>query len=161
MIHISAEGTEFEYVTAAEDVASVRELLDDIGIPDRYRFGCDTRIALFKSHLPPHRMIPYVLTWQGACDLKLLDNQLEMGICQESVFSRAFRTHPHELICPGCNLVVEALTVDAGDPYPLAPNLHRLKSERLKTRRCPNCQASFRVLVVKVISVEFDSDVAS
>ncbi len=152
MIHIHAEGTEFDYFPAR----SVEAEFTTFNIESSKRTlelatGSASRLSAFKSHLPPFQRIPYWLVWQDKVDLVNLDDRAIRGKATSDDFVSSFRTIESISNCSDCGRVVSTLVVDAADPYPKASNLHREKVRRIRVIRCPYCGGGFRRLVVRII----------
>ena len=151
LINVKAEGTEFVFVHSKhhiEDVSRYSLPTDEL---ENIKSGIETRFALFRWHLPPYKLKPYILVWQKCIDLLKLENRLINDQYQDSDFENAFRTYYKVLQCPECQREVKALCIDAGDPYPLNKHLHREKIQMLEVKKCPYCSSSLRQLVVKIV----------
>jgi len=154
MIDVTCEGTEFKYLSAQDiDNGEGTEFTAGLqpAVAERLRKGRDTRLVLFRNLLPPHQWIPYWLVWQNPPDLSALDERARKGLYSAEDFGPAFRTIPQRIRCPKCGQSFQTLLIDAGDPYPNAPELHRKKIARLRILPCPNCGSSLRQLVAKII----------
>jgi predicted Zn-ribbon and HTH transcriptional regulator len=152
MIHIKAEGTQFDYVPA-NSAATVIE--STWSIPPEEAFGLatgqDTRLSRFRDLLSSSRQCPYWLVWQRPTNLLEIDSRAEMGNAEDRDFADAFRAIVQPTRCSQCEAEFRTLIIDPGDPYPDAPTLLQRKIARLEIKRCPKCGGSFRQLVAKVL----------
>lgn len=154
MIQIRCEGTEFEYLPA--DTSGGEEFPEaglrlDGETTERLKNGPDTRLALFRNLLQPHQWIPYWLVWQSPPNLLALDERVRAGTYDASDFKASLRAVAQLTRCFSCGANFRTLIIDAGDPYPGAPNLLREKITRLRILPYPQCGSSLRQLVAKIL----------
>lgn len=154
---IKAEGTSFIYVDA-DSVADGLQIAKQGSRPgfDEQQAGKvllapDVRMALFRWPLPPNSLMPYYLVWRETAGLRQLDFKVQAGAHRDVDFFPSIRTHFQVTRCFSCGGEFDTLVVDAGDPYPGAPDLLRKKIGLFQFKRCPKCEKSLRQLVAKIL----------
>ena len=153
MIKIISEGTFFYYVPAAKEFSLEGAVFNlPTTTVSQLLAGSDTRLALFNNMLPPNQLLPYWLVWQDGKDLVALDSNVRSGSARDQEFSNALRAIPQRTRCFECGGTFQTLVIDPGLPYPNAPSLDREKILKAKILACPQCGASLRQIVVKIVT---------
>ena len=156
LISITAEDTHFRYLPGGTDLLAVEGSLFPAGpVPPhlltQLADGPQTRLAQFQSLLPPHDPITYVLTWTDGTNLSQIDAGARAGQLVDRDFYMCFRAAYSRTRCFTCQSVYHTLVIIDGDPYPGNPKLDGEKVRRAPLLTCPNCRASLRRLVVKIL----------
>jgi hypothetical protein len=132
----------------------------------------NTRLAIFKIPLPqqtkePYKKIlwgevPYCLIWPNDdIDLLDLDQKVKDNNFADEDFAFSIKAHIQRGACLNCHNEYLTLSVDSTDYYfaldkngkPDTSKYSLLtdKLKKLNTKRCPNCNAPFSFIVVKIL----------
>lgn len=160
MKNITAENVSFKYFYGNdknEDLSLFKSdyflragvLLDIVDLLMSSNFS---RLSLFSSILSPKIMMPYALVWQSEkIDLMSLDERVLNDDFNDCDFKNSIRCYPHRTTCFSCGSIYLTLNVDPADPYPGNKGLLEEKMKNIHFYSCPNCNASLRQLVIKII----------
>lgn len=156
MYTVKAEGTKMFYLLGSEESSDLMSLDLSVSMPEpdalrRIRQSLDVRLVVFESMLRRGRGNVYYMYWKNGKNLDDLDQRVASETYREEDFVDSVKTVFQESRCDRCGSRWRTLVIPPGDPYPGAPGLIERKIAMSKFVACPNCEASFRQMVVKVL----------